>query len=206
MPGTGVARTRAAVAEGSRDARHRCRGYANRDAPGGRVRILLDMTRKLTWLVAAVIVVLVVLMVRQYFAPGKVMVRQLEAAAEALEGRSLLGTLAPISRRYSDPYGQSYETLAGYVKLLFDSYEELSFDLDVTEVAVDGERATTKVRFLLRGRAGGQSGTILGTFTDRCRATLQWREEPQGWRVVSADDLYLPQAQAEVDAMRRDHP
>lgn len=161
------------------------------------------MTRALTWIVAAVIAVLVVITVRQYFAPEQVMVRQLEDAAEAVGTGSILGALAPFSRRYSDPYGQTYETFAGYVKLVGDSYDEVDLDVDVESLEVDGDRATMEVDFLLTGTFEGRRGAILGNRLDRARAILEWRDEAQGWRIVSADDIRAPQAQTELDAMRR---
>ncbi len=161
------------------------------------------MTRALTWIVTAVIVVLVAVTVRQYLAPEHVMVRQLEDAAEAVENGSILGALEPFSRSYSDPYGQTYETLAGYVKLVGDSYDEVDLDVDVESVEVVGKRATMTIDFLMTGTFEGRRGAILGNRLDRARATLEWRDEPQGWRIVSADEIRAPQAQAELDAMRR---
>ncbi len=55
--------------------------------------------------------------IKQYFSPERVVHRKFVAAVVAFEKEQLLGTVQVISRTYHDPWGQSYESIAGNIEL-----------------------------------------------------------------------------------------
>jgi hypothetical protein len=161
------------------------------------------MSRK-AMLVALVVLVLGAgLWLRTYLSPSNVIKRSFLSAVAAFEEEQLLATLHVIDRAYRDELGQSYESLAGNIRLLHETYDRLELSLDPPSVQVEDDQARMEIRFVLWGSFEGQRGTILGTAQAPCSATLEWSERPQGWRLTSATGIRVPELQDEIDRRRR---
>jgi hypothetical protein len=66
------------------------------------------MTRSWMVRVAAVgVMVVLALVIRNYFSPANVVKRSLRAAIESFEREQMLGAMHPVSRSYSDRWGMS---------------------------------------------------------------------------------------------------
>jgi hypothetical protein len=127
-----------------------------------------------------------------YFSPPRVIQRTLRGSVRSFEEGRILGAMQAFSRTYRDEYGLDFEVLAANVKSLMDSCTELRLWLDADEVGVTGEQATVVTRFVLTGTCEGESGSLLGTVVDPAEATLHWRKEMPGWRIVTTTDLHAP--------------
>ena len=141
------------------------------------------------------------LALRSYFSPEKVVRRKLLAAIEAFEKEQILGAVAPISRGYSDDWGQSYESLAGHMRELMESFEGLQVDLEEPEVTRDGDELRVSLRFVLWGVLDGQRGYVVGSVTDPVTITQLWRDETAGWRIATTEELDIPELRSELDTL-----
>ena len=154
----------------------------------------------LTLVVAALAVGL---WVRHYLAPSNVIRRSLRAGIEAFQEERILGALKPLSRSYEDRWGMSYETLAGHMREVMGTYDALRVDLEPFAVEVDGEEGSTALRFVVWGSYEGTRGYVIGSLQEPCTATLKWRKEPAGWRVVSMSALDIPELRDELARRER---
>jgi hypothetical protein len=152
----------------------------------------------------ALFALVVVISVRHYFSPGEVVKRKLISTVEAFEEEHLLAVMARVSRSYSDPFGFDYETLGGYLNHAMEAYEGLDVDYVLAKPVVVDEAVRIDIEFILWGRFEGTRGSILGSVTGPCTATLLWREETPGWRFASTLELDIPELRSELDARRRD--
>jgi hypothetical protein len=153
-------------------------------------------------LAIAVLVALAVagLWLRSYLAPANVVRRTLFAAIEAFESEQILGAIQPVSRSYSDRWGLSYEALAGHMRTAMDTYDDLQVDLEPPDIEVKGDQARVSFRFVLWGSYEGTRGYVIGSLGAPCTVTLVWRKEPQGWRLVTTDELDIPELRDELAA------
>lgn len=155
-----------------------------------------------------VIVVLVVavggavLWARHYFAPEQVVTRKVAATAAALEKEAILGVMSRISRSYSDPWGGSYESLAGAAQQMVDEYEDLDFGFDVVSAESGDGWVRLWLRFTLAGTSTAGREAILGSLGDPCSATVVWHKEPPGWRLTDTEELDIPGHRAELERRR----
>lgn len=162
------------------------------------------MNRKAVLLVLAALVVGGGLWLRSYFSPMNVIKRTFAKAVEAFEREELLGATIVFDRGYRDEYGQSFEAIAGHIRIIHEAYNDLSMAVDPPVVFVQEGQARMQVSFVLQGNLEGQRGYILGSPQAPCTATLQWEELTQGWRITSTIDLQIPRLQDELDRIRRD--
>ena len=103
------------------------------------------------------------LWVRHYLAPANVIRRSLRAGVEAFQEERILGALGPFSRTYHDRWGTTYESLAGHVREIMDTYDALQVDLEPSPVEVDGDEASATLRFILWGSYEGTRGYVIGS-------------------------------------------
>ena len=157
--------------------------------------------RWITRLVVVAAVVAVGLAVRSYFSPANVVKRSLRAAVESFEEERLLGAMHPVSRSYGDRWGMSYESVAAHLRGIMDSFDELEVDLDPPDVTIDGDEALVRMRFVVSGRDGASRGYVLGSRAEPCTASQRWRKEPQGWRIVTTEELDIPELRDELKEM-----
>ncbi len=143
------------------------------------------------------------LWVRHYLAPENVIRRGLGAGIAAFEQERMLGATKPVSRAYQDRWGMTSESLAGHMREVMDTYDGLQVDLEPFAVEVHGEEASTALRFILWGSYEGTRGYVIGSLQEPCTATLQWREEPVGWRIVSISELDIPELRDELARRQR---
>jgi hypothetical protein len=147
-------------------------------------------------------VIVVVLAVRHYFSPGEVVRRQLVATIDAFEDERMLAVMSAISRSYSDPWGLDYETLAGVLHELMDTYDDLQVDLVFDKPEVGEDEVRIGFQFVLWGSEQGTRGYIVGSLSAPCTAVLVWRKEQPGWRLASTAELDIPELRNELEAMR----
>ena len=145
----------------------------------------------------------VVIGVRHYFSPGEVVKRKLVATIDAFHEERLLAVMSSISRTYSDPWGNDYELLAGYLNEVMDTYDNLDLDFVLAKPVVTDDAVRIGMEFVLWGRFEGTRGYILGTVPQPCTATLVWRKETPGWRLVSTSELDIPELREELNARRK---
>jgi hypothetical protein len=160
--------------------------------------------RTIKIVVSAVVAIGVVIGVRHYFSPGEVVKRKVIGTIEAFEEERLLAVMSGISRSYSDPWGFDYETLAGYLNVTMETYEDLDVDSLIGKPMVGEDGVRIDIEFILWGRYEGTKGYVVGSITDPCHATLLWRKETPGWRFASTLELDIPELRDELDARRRD--
>jgi hypothetical protein len=152
-------------------------------------------------LIVVAVVVALGLVIRSYFSPANVVKRSLLAAIESFEQEQMLGAMHPVSRRYSDRWGMSYEAVAAHLRGIMESFDALEVDLDPPDVTVEGDEALVRMRFVVSGHAGGNSGYVLGSRAEPCTASQRWRKEPQGWRIVTTEELDIPELRDELAEM-----
>jgi hypothetical protein len=95
----------------------------------------------------------------------------------------------------------SYESLAGHMKAAMDTYDDLEVDLTMPSISVDGERATMSFHFILWGTYEGTRGYIFGSRSDPAKAILAFRKETPGWRIISTEELDIPELNEELEQM-----
>lgn len=153
--------------------------------------------------IVAVLVLVVMLAIRWYRAPERVIRRQLLAGVEAFESEDLLGTLRIFSRGYEDDWGNTYESLAANVSEVHEVFDDLEVALEPGEVEVGESTARLALEMVVFGSAEGERGTIIGSLPDPVSMVVLWRLEPQGWRITSVDDLDIPELRDELEERRR---
>jgi hypothetical protein len=94
------------------------------------------MSKRVVPLVLVVVVVVGGLWLRRYFSPAEVVKRSTLAVFADFENESILPVMAKISRSYSDPWGQSYESVAGNLRELMETYDDLRVDVELFEPEV----------------------------------------------------------------------
>lgn len=159
-------------------------------------------TRRLTMVVLVIVAVILALWTKRYFSPEQAVRRQLFGAVEAFENEQLLGVASVISRGYSDPWGQSYESIAGNISEIMATFTDLQVDLNLKKIDRVGGEVRVRLSFVVSGSDGEGSGYVVGSLTDPCTATILWREEPQGWRLVTTEALDIPELRDELARMR----
>jgi hypothetical protein len=152
----------------------------------------------------AILAIVVVISVRHYFSPGEVVKRRLIATIEAFEEERMLAVMSGISRSYSDPWGLTYETLAGYLNETMETYDDLDVDSLISKPVVGVGDVRIDIQFVVWGRYEGTKGYVVGSITDPCTATLLWRKETPGWRLASIEELDIPELRHELDSRRKD--
>ena len=157
---------------------------------------------RLTLVVLAILAVVLGFWLKSYLSPENVVRRTLLAAVETFEREQLLGTVRVISRSYRDLWGQSYESVAGNISEIMSTFDDLSVDLEVQAIDAFDGAIRVRIKFVITGRDSGGSGNVLGSLTDPCSATILWRKEPQGWRLVTTEALDIPELRDELDGMR----
>jgi hypothetical protein len=153
--------------------------------------------------VAGVIAIAIVIGVRHYFSPGEVVKRKLVATIDAFHEERLLTVMSSISRTYSDPWGNDYELLAGYLNEVMDTYDDLDLDFVLAKPVVADDEVQIGIEFVLSGRFEGTRDSVLGTDSQPCTATVVWRKERPGWRLVSTSKLDIPELREELNARRK---
>jgi hypothetical protein len=153
--------------------------------------------------IVAILAIVVMISVRHYFSPGEVVKRRLIATIEAFEEERMLAVMSGISRSYSDPWGLSYETLAGYLNESMETYDDLDVDSLISKPVVGEGEVRIDIRFVVWGRYEGTKGYVVGSITDPCTATLLWRKETPGWRLASTEELDIPELRHELDSRRK---
>jgi len=152
-------------------------------------------------IVAAVAVVAGALWLRYHFSASNVIRRTLYSSIESFENERILGAIKVVSRGYEDEWGMSYETLAGHMSTAMETYDDLEVDLRMPSTTVDGDRATMSFTFILWGTFEGTRGYILGSRSDPASATLAFRKETPGWRIVRTEKLDIPELREELESM-----
>ena len=152
-------------------------------------------------LVVVGVVLTLALVIRSYFSPANVVKRSLRAAIESFEEEQMLGAMHPVSRRYSDRWGMGYEAIAAHLRGIMDGFDALKVDLDPPDVTVEGDEAVVQMRFVITGNDGANRGYVLGSRAEPCTASLRWRKEPQGWRIVTTEELDIPELRDELAEM-----
>ena len=160
------------------------------------------MKSKTTILVLAAVLAVGALWLRHYLSPGEVVRRKLVSAAAAFEEERLLAVMAAVSRSYSDPWGGDYETVAGNLRQLMESYEELRVDLAFGAIEARDDRVTVGLEFVVSGDSRGGRESVLGSRAEPCTAVVLWRKETPGWRLASTIDLDIPELRDELERRR----
>lgn len=139
---------------------------------------------------------------RNYFAPGTVVRRQIFEAVASFKSEEILGVMSKISRSYTDEWGGSYEGLGAQIQSMMESYDALTLDVDIHSVEMGDGEARVELDFVVGGRTEVGRGNILGTDLDPCRATIRWIKEEPGWRLVETEELDIPQFREELERRR----
>ena len=160
------------------------------------------MSKRTVLIGLAILAVVGFISIRHYFSPGEVVKRKFIATIEAFEEERLLAVMSGISRGYSDPWGLSYETLAGYLNETMETYEDLDVDSLISKPVVGEGEVRIDIQFVVWGRYEGTKGYVVGSVTEPCTATLLWREEQIGWRFASTEELDIPELRNQLDARR----
>ncbi len=147
------------------------------------------------------VALVLILWLKHYFSPEQVVHRKLAAAVEAFESEQLLGTVQVISRSYEDPWGQSYESIAGNLGEMMATFDDLDVDLLETAESRTDDGVRVRLRFVVSGRDGGSVGTILGSRTAPCSTTILWQKQPSGWLITTTESLDIPEFEDRLDAM-----
>ncbi len=142
------------------------------------------------------------LWLHHYFSPGEVVEGAVLATVAAFEKESILGVMAAVSRRYSDPWGFDYETLGGNLHRVMDEYDDLDVDLVFGQVAASDVGVRVGLEFVVSGRYEGTRENIVGSGAEPCTAVLVWRKEQPGWRLASTADLDIPELREELESRR----
>jgi len=166
------------------------------------VRIQIMQQNRMTVAVLVIVVGVGGLWLRRYFSPGEVVKRKVLATVEAFEDEKILGVMAAVSRRYSDPWGFDYETLGGNLHYAMEEYDDLDVDLVFGEVATLDEVVRVGLEFVVSGRSEGTRKYIVGSGAEPCTAVLVWRKEQPGWRLASTADLDIPELREELESRR----
>lgn len=153
--------------------------------------------------IVAVLVLVVMLAIRWYRAPERVIRRQLLAGVEAFESEDLLGTIRIFSRAYEDDWGNTYESLGANVSEVHEVFDDLEVALDLGGIEVGERTARVPLEMTVLGAAEGERGYIIGSLPDPVSMIVLWRQEPQGWRITSVDDLDIPELRDELEERRR---
>jgi len=140
---------------------------------------------------------------RNYFAPGSVVRRQIFEAVESFKNEQILGVMSKISRSYTDDWGGSYEGLGAQVQSMMEAYDGLTMDVDIESLEMGDGEARIELTFVVGGRTQVGRGNILGTDLDPCKATLRWIKEEPGWRLVETEELDIPQFREELQRRRK---
>jgi hypothetical protein len=162
------------------------------------------MSKRVVPLVLVVVVVVGGLWIRHYFSPAEVVKRSTLAVIADFESERILAVMAKISRSYSDPWGQSYESVAGNLRELMETYDDLRVDVELFEPEVGEGEVYLPLSFVLSGRVDQSQGYVLGSLADPCTATLLWRDEQSGWKLASTEKLDIPELRDELEAARSD--
>ena len=162
------------------------------------------MSKRTALIGLAILAVVGFISLRHYFSPGEVVKRKFIATIEAFEEERILALMSGISRGYSDPWGLSYETLAGYLNETMETYEDLDVDSLISKPVVGEGEVRIDIQFVVWGRYEGTKGYVVGSITDPCTATVLWREEKTGWRFASTEELDIPELRSQLDSKRKD--
>jgi hypothetical protein len=165
----------------------------------GRLR---KVKSKTTILVLAAVLAVGALWLRHYLSPGEVVRRKLVSTVAAFEEERLLAVMAAVSRSYSDPWGGDYETLAGNLRQLMESYEDLRVDLVFGAIETRDDRVTVGLEFVVSGRFQDERESVLGSRAEPCTAVVLWRKETPGWRLASTLDLDIPELRDKLEQRR----
>ena len=114
----------------------------------------------------------------------------------------ILGVLAKVSRSYDDRWGGSYESLGAHLQSMMDAYDGLTVDLEMLALEVGDGEARMSLTFVVGGRTQVGRGTILGSGSEPCRATLRWVKEQPGWRLAETEELDIPELRDELERRR----
>jgi hypothetical protein len=139
---------------------------------------------------------------KSYFSPENAVRRRLVAAVESFEKEQLLATVQAISREYRDQWGQSYESVAGNISEIMSTFDGLDVDLEIESINASDDGVRVRLEFVISGRDETGSGSILGSFTDPCTATILWRKETPGWKIITTEALDIPELRSEMDSMK----
>lgn len=161
------------------------------------------MSKRTGLIALAILAIAGFISVRHYFSPGEVVRRKLLATIEAFEEERLLGLMSGISRRYSDPWDLSYETVAGYLNETMKTYDDLDVDSLVSKPVVGEGEVRIDIQFVVWGRFEGTKGYVVGSITEPCTATVLWREEKAGWRLASTEELDIPELRHQLESRRK---
>ena len=162
------------------------------------------MSKKTVPVVLAIVVLVGFLWIRHCFSPAEVVKRSTLAMIADFESESILGVMSKVSRSYSDPWGQSYESVAGHLREIMESYDDLRVDVELFEPEVGEGEVHLPLSFVLSGTIEGSQGYVLGSLADPCTATLLWRKEQPGWRFASTVRLDILELRDELNAARSD--
>ena len=79
------------------------------------------------------------------------------------------------------------------VRLFHDTYDDLRVKVERPIVEAEGDTARMSLVCYLYGTHQGQRGYILGTGDASCTGTIIWKKGRDGWHIISARDLDVPQ-------------
>lgn len=158
--------------------------------------------KQIILVVLLVVVVASALWIRNYFSPAQVVRRQFFETVAAFENGKILGVMPKISRSYSDKWGGDYETIGGRIQSVIGAYDDLRVDHDIRAIEVGDGEVRMNLSFTISGSYEGSPGSILGTKSDPCRATLRWVEEQSGWHIKETEELDIPEYREELDSLR----
>lgn len=160
------------------------------------------MRSKTTILVLAMVLAVGALWLRHYLSPAEVVRRKVLSTVAAFEDERLLAVMAVVSRSYSDPWGGDYEALAGNLRQLMESYEELRVDHAFGAIEARDDQVTIGLEFVVSGRSRDERESILGSRAEPCTAVVVWRKETPGWRLASTVELDIPELRDELEQRR----
>jgi hypothetical protein len=160
------------------------------------------MQRKAAFVLIAGIAVVGIVFARHYFSAEQVVKRRLLRARDAFEKEKLLGAISPFDKEYRDDYGGDWESVAGQVKTVMDSYDDLDLSIDIISITSLGEEIRMAIAFRLVATEGADRGYLLGGPDEPCRAILVWRKKSAGWMIVTTTDLDIPGHRMEVHRRR----
>ena len=111
------------------------------------------MSKRAVLITLAVLALVGFISLRHYLSPGEVVKRKFIATIEAFEEERLLALMSGISRDYSDPWGLTYETFAGYMSETMETYDDLMKGTQFGPMVIAGDALGSNMLVLMEGRA-----------------------------------------------------
>lgn len=112
--------------------------------------------------------------------------RLFDEGARAFEAEDTDRVMARVSYSFCSEPGITYLNLREYLKRFFAMASEIEVEYDDIEVRVEGKTAEVKIKTLVSGTIGSESGYILGDLREPFAPVFTLEKEQGRWLVTAA--------------------